>query len=329
MFGIGKKSESGKTGAKGEMKGTEDEIQFDFEENDKLPFDDDENFADDDFVDEDFADEPSRKGMRQPLSQRTLLLVLLLLLALGGGGYYYLNSISAPPSPEPSAPVKKRVSVQPESPVPVVVTPVPVVVTPVQDPQPATAMPEQSAPVTKGVAETISPAPDAAAAVPSESKRATASKPAVSQPYTLTAGAFVSQKNQREVERKIRRLGYTPQVQTVDSMVPMTRLLLGIYDDPAAAQARRQELSAQLPGFFALQEGEKVALYAGSFQNLDQARRLADQLYLRGILVDEETISVPMSLKKISFGSFSSRAEAEKAAKHAAAAGLTAQVVKR
>jgi hypothetical protein len=36
-----------------------------------------------------------------------------------------------------------------------------------------------------------------------------------------------------------------------------------------------------------------------------------------------------MSLKKISFGSFSSRAEAEKAAKRAAAAGLTAQVAKR
>ncbi len=319
MFGIGKKSEEVKTGAQGEVKGTEDEIQFEFEENDRLPFDDDENFTDEDFVDEDVANE-SRKGMRQSLSQRTLLLVLLLLLALGGGGYYYLNSTSVPPSPAPKAPVKTRVSVQPESPAPVVVAPP-------QEPQSVIPIPEKSAPATKAVAE-MTPAPDAAA-VPSEPKRTTASKPAVSQPYTLTAGAFVSQKNQREVERKIRRLGYTPQVQTVESMVPMTRLLLGIYDDPAAAQARRQELSAQLPGLFALQQGEKVALYAGSFQDLDQARRLADQLYLRGILVDEETISLSMSLKKISFGSFPSRAEAEKAAKRAAAAGLTAQVAKR
>ncbi len=326
MFGIGKKSEKVKTGAKGEKKGAEDEIQFEFEENDRLPFDDDEDFVDEDFVDEDFVNEPSRKGMRQPLSQRTLLLVLLLLLALGGGGYYYLNRTSVPSSPEPSAPVTTRVQVQPESPVPVVVTPVPVAVTPAQEAQPATSVPEPAS-ATKAVAETT-PAPDTAAAVPSEPKRATASKP-VSQPYTLAAGAFVSQKNQQDVERKIRRLGYTPQVRTVDTMVPMTRLLLGIYDDPAAAQARRQELSAQLPGLFTLQQGEKVALYAGSFQNLDQARRLADQLYLRGILADEETITLPMSLKKISFGSFSSRAEAEKAAKRAAAAGLTAQVAKR
>jgi cell division septation protein DedD len=78
-----------------------------------------------------------------------------------------------------------------------------------------------------------------------------------------------------------------------------------------------------------MKQGDKVALYAGSYQSLDQARSFADQLYLRGILVDEETVSLRMPLKKISFGSFASRTAAEKAAKRAAATGLTAQVVKR
>jgi cell division septation protein DedD len=157
---------------------------------------------------------------------------------------------------------------------------------------------------------------------------APAALPASRQPFTLAAGAFLSPKHQRETEKKIRHLGYTPKVQTTFSMVPMTRLRLGVYD-PATAKVRSQELSAQIPGLFAVKQGDKVALYAGSYQSLDQARSFADQLYLRGIHVDEETVSLRMPLKKITFGSFASRAAAEKAAKRVAAAGLTAQVVKR
>jgi hypothetical protein len=327
MFGIGKKKETVKSGDKGKEIGTEDEIQFDFEENDKLPFDDDEDFADEEFV-----DEPARKGLRQSLSQNTLLLVLLLLLALGGGGYYYLSTTAVPPPSKPVV-VKTKVTVQPETSAPATTvnpsSPAPVAAVPAaKSSQPAPAVEEKAAPVAKTEAVASAPAPVAAVAVPSE-KSEIASLPATRQPFTITVGAFLSPKHQREVEKKIRRLGYTPKVQTTYSMVPMTRLLLGIYDDPAAAQARRQELSAQIPGLFALQQEGKVALYAGSFQSLNQARNFADQLYLRGILVDEETVSLRMPLKRISFGSFPSRAAAEKAAKSAAAAGLTVQVAKR
>lgn len=108
----------------------------------------------------------------------------------------------------------------------------------------------------------------------------------------------------------------------------MTRLLLGVYE-PAIAAARKNELAAQVPELFTLKQGDKVALYAGSFQSLNSARSYADQLYLRGIHVDEETVALRMPLKKISYGSFATRVAAEKAAKKAAAAGLTAQVIKR
>ena len=330
MYGIGKKEETTKSGDKGEEKGAEDEIQFDFEENDKLPFDDDEGFADDEFV-----DEPVRKGLRQSLSQRTLLLVLLLLLALGGGGYYYLNSTTvSPEEPPPSKPVavKSKVTVQPAAPAPTPAvnpsSPAPVTAVPAKSSQPAPLVKEQVAPVAKTEAVANTPAPVAVAA-PSEVKSEIASLPATRQPFALTVGAFLNQKHQREVEKKIRRLGYTPKVQTTYSMVPMTRLLLGIYDDPAAAQARSRELAGLVPDLFSLKQGGKVALYAGSYQSLDQARSFADQLYRHGILVDEETVSLRMPLHKISFGSFSTRAAAEKAAKRAAAAGLPAQVVKR
>lgn len=322
MFGIGKKDETAKTTAKEGQKGAEDEIQFDFEEDDKLPFDDEENFAD-----EEMEEEPPRKGLRQSLSQRSLLLILLLLLTLGAGGYYYLNS-TPEPAPQPAKPVKAKVTVQPAAPKPVEVKPeTPVAAAPA--PQAATpALPEK---VATAPAATAAKAPESspAATVPTEVKKEVAPAPASKQLFTLSAGAFSSKENQQEVEKKIRRLGYTPKVQTVTGKVTMTRLLLGIYDDPAAAQARRQELSTLIPNLFSLQEGDKVALYAGSFQNAVQARQYAEKLHQKGILADEETVSVSMSLKKISFGSFASRAEAEKIAKRAMDAGLTAQVAKR
>lgn len=330
MFGIGKKNETTDSAVKEGQKGKEDEIQFDFEEDDKLPFDDD-SFVDDGFTEEDMEEESPRTGLRQSLSQRSLLLILLLLLALGGGAYYYLNG---PLEQAPQSVVKAKVAVAPtakpvkvKAETPVAAAPVPAQTTPAA-PAASSAVPEK---VPSAPAETVvkAPAPTPAAPVSSEVKSDAVPAAAIKQPFTLTAGAFLSKENQQEVEKKIRRLGYTPKVQTISGMVPMTRLLLGIYDDPAAAQARSRELSTLIPNLFSLQEGDKVALYAGSFQNIEQARKFADKLHQQGILADEETVSVQMPLKKIRFGSFASRAEAENAAKLAADAGLTAQVVKR
>ena len=330
MFGIGKKNETASPAVKEGRKGNEDEIQFDFEEDDKLPFDDDDGFVDDGFTEEDMEEESPRKG----LSQRSLLLILLLLLALGGGAYYYLNGPLDQAQAPQSEPVKAKVVVEPTPPTPTPVevkpeTPVAAAPVPAQELQAATpVVPEK---VASPPAETVATAPASTPAppVPSEVKNDVVPAPATKQPFTLSVGAFLSKENQQEVEKKIRHLGYTPKVQTVSAMVPMTRLLLGIYDDPAAAQARSQEWSTLIPNLFSLQEGDKVALYAGSFQSVEQARKYADKLYQQGILADEETVSMQMSMKKISFGSFANRAEAEKAAKRAADAGLTAQVARR
>jgi hypothetical protein len=322
MLGIGKKKETKKSVFKDAMRGSPDEIQFNFEEDDKLPFDD-EGFADE------YEEETPSGGQRQGLSQRKGLLALLLLLALGGGGYYYLNSTPTPP-PRAAAPVKSKVVMQPATPAPAVkpVSSSPVVAPPAQDSQSAPVVKDPVAPVAKTVTAAKPPVSTAAVAVPAEIK-ASATTPPVTQPYTLSAGAYLGQEYQRETEKKIRRLGYTPKVQKTYRMVPMTRLLLGLYDDPAAAQARSRELARLVPDLFSLKQGDRVALYAGSYQSLDQARSFADKLYRHGILVDEETVSLRMPLHKISFGSFSTRAAAEKAAKRAAAAGLPAQVVKR
>lgn len=333
MFGINKKKEAGEELSPLEEKGTESEIQFDFEEDDKLPFDDDEGFAEEDAGEDAKEDGPAPRGLRQTFSRRPVILLgLLLLLALGGGGYYYLNSTPVP-LVEPPAPVKTTVKVQAAvapkaAPAPAAevkpATPVPVAADPVKTPQ---------TPVVKTPAAPVAPTVPVATKtpIPATTRSEVVSppvQPAIRQPFTLSVGAFLNQQQQREIEKKIRHLGYTPKEKTTYSMVPMTRLLLGVYD-PAVAETRRKELVAQVPDLFTLKQGDKVALYAGSYQSLDQARIFADQLYLRGIHVDEESVSLRLPLKQISYGSFASRTAAEKAAKRGVAAGLPVQVVKR
>ena len=375
MFADKKKNESENAGTRMKGRRGEEKIEFDFEEDDKLPFDDedyDDGYSGDDGED---VEEIRMAKPRRGLSASTIILALLLLLAVGGGGYYYLNSTPVPMIKSPvvvtnkvkvpativpqSSPVATA-AVKPASPNPVVA------VAPAKSPQPApnakatAAVVQAPAPLAKAtapaplvkatapaplvkataaapLAKAPTPAPLAKATAPvavvlpeakSEVTSPVASVPATPQPFTLSAGAFLSQKHLHDMEKKIRRLGYTPKIQTTYRMVPMTRLLIGIYD-PAAAEAQRKVLIAQIPDLFTLKQGDKVALYAGSYQSLDAARSFYDQLYLRGILVDEETVPLRMPLKMIGYGSFETRAVAEKAAKRAITAGLTAQVIKR
>lgn len=331
MFGIGQKKEAEKVSKKVSTEKAEDEIQFDFEEDDNLPFDDGEEFGEGDL-----DDESSLKTHRKGLPKRTAILIgLLLLIGLGGGGYIFLNSEEEPPPPPP-APVKKKVAVAP-----VAVT-APVATAPVA------ASPTSAAKADKSSPSTTTTVPVAKTAVTPVSVSTTDKKVTPSvvakepeavvnngslveagpQPFFLSAGAYATLKNQRAVEKKLRHLGYSPKIETVNGMVPMTRLLLGVYS-PEEADAKKREMISQIPDLFPLKRGEQIALYAGSYQSIDQARKYADELYLRGIHAEEESVSLRLPLKKITYGAFATRADAEKAAKKAVAAGIIAEVNKR
>lgn len=340
MFGSGKKK-----------KEAEEEIEFAFDDEGDLPPEEGEETPS--LMK---GEGPSAGGPRPGLPRRTAVLAaVFLLLAIGGGAYYYLM-LSAPEPPPAPAPVKKTVAVKPAP----AAAPAPAA-QPAATAPPAAGKPAASAPVAPPATakapqevkpaaatpvqgkEEKKPAPPAAAgkpAVPAAVATAPATaeaKPAagtVTPPaprggaFTLVAGTFLNAEHQRDVERKIRKLGFKPQVRTLYRNVPMTRLRLGVYD-AATAAARRKELAGQIPELFSLKQGNKVALYAGSYQDLDQARSFADKLYLRNIHVEEEQAQLRMPLKTISFGSFANRSAAQQAAKRAAKAGLAADVVKR
>lgn len=269
---------------------------------------------------------PAKQG-----SPRRLVLLLVLLVALAGAGaYFYLGGPPAPEAPTPAPPVKQPIALPP----PPAVTEEAMVKTEQISPPPsaietAAAMPAKSpepvkteAPPTK--AEPVSAPPPAEQAAKVAPAKAASPKDGT---YSLQAGAFLLKSNLREAEAKVRRLGYEPQVKIVHRTLPMTRLRLGAFF-AEEGEAKLKELKTLAPEAFLIRQGEYVLVYAGSFQNLDRARRAADHLYEQGVRVEEETAAADVSLSLLSFGDFGDRSAAEQAAARVRAVGLEAIIRK-
>lgn len=146
--------------------------------------------------------------------------------------------------------------------------------------------------------------------------------------YTLHAGTYLMASNRLQAEKIIRRLDFEPESMPVQRTVEMIRLLVGVF--PAEeAENRLRQLAGEAPDAFTLPRGNQVAIYAGSYFYLDEARDFADRLARRGIRVQEEGAQVLMTLDRVTFGSFGDRAAAEEIAAKAFAAGLDAMVVRK
>lgn len=267
------------------------------------------------------AEEELRRNLNAsaPAKQRSprrlvLLLVLLLVLA-GAGAYFYLGGPPAPEPPPPAPPVRQPIALPP----------------PPAATEEATVKTEQISPPPAAV-EAAAPTP-AKSAVPvkAEAPAAQAAPVKAASPkggsYSLQAGAFLLKGNLREAEATVRRLGYEPRVKTVRRTLPMTRLRLGAFF-AEEGEAKLAALKAVAPEAFLIRQGDYVLVYAGSYQNLDRARRAADLLYEQGIRVEEETAAAEVPLSLLSFGDFADRGAAEQAAARARAAGLEAIVKK-
>jgi cell division septation protein DedD len=145
--------------------------------------------------------------------------------------------------------------------------------------------------------------------------------------YLLQIGAYVLEANLEQTLKTVRALGYQPLVSTGKKTVAMTRLRVGAYPQKQASEKLR-ELKQLAPAAFLLAEGERMALYAGSYFGLDRARVEADLLYQHDIHIDEETVSVAIPIRTVRFGAFSDAAAAEIVAEQTKKAGLDALVIK-
>ncbi len=109
----------------------------------------------------------------------------------------------------------------------------------------------------------------------------------------------------------------------------MIRLRVGGPYTPMAAELKLAELAAFTPDAFSVPTGDQLIVYAGSYFLIDEARILADKLYMEGIRVEEEKAQVTMPLEMVTFGSFSSKDAAAKTLAKAKSAGLKPIVIRK
>ncbi|NJC88057.1 MAG: SPOR domain-containing protein [Desulfuromonas sp.] len=294
-------------------------------------------------------------------SKSRLLLLLLLLVAAGGGGYYYFMMMEEPPPPPsppprvaavsrpapvpPPAPApaagQAQVAVPPPPPAPAAVAvappPKPAVPAPAAAPaappppaQPTVAVAPQPKPQAKP-APVVAPAP---AAKPAEAKAAPAAKPAVDKvapaaaggPWLVEAGTYLNASALKTAEKKIRSLGYEPQVSTTQKSVRMTRLRMGSFPEDEVKEALAYARGIA-PDAFVIRSGTTFTVYAGTFVNQQNIREVTERLVSEGVQVEEEPIEVNRTISLLRFGGFADRATAAEAAAKARKAGIAAEVI--
>jgi hypothetical protein len=296
----------------------------------------------------DLIEEELRRNLGEPTAVeavekrspgRVFLLLVLLLVLAGAAAYFFLGTPPVPETPPP--PVRQPIALPP----PPVNTEEATVKTEIVPPAPP-SVDAPAAPAVKPEAPVQAAKPAVKATVPEKVEETAAkaatppSPPPTGQavapakvaspkagPYYLQGGAFLLKANLRHAEAQVRRLGYEPRVKSMRKTVPMTRLRVGAFF-AEEGKARLESLKAVAPNAFLIRQGEYVLVYAGSYQDLDRARRAADHLYQQGIRVDEEPTTAEVSLSLLSFGAFADRNAAEQAAVRARTAGLEAIVRK-
>jgi len=267
---------------------------------------------------------------------RILLLLLLLVIAGAGAGYYFLMMEEPAPPPPP---VKKVVAApKPAAPAPVPSQSPPATTTVPTPTAPAPAKPEAKpatvsapAPAAAKPVAAAAPAPVKTEVKPAPELAKAETKPALiatSGPWLIEAGTFVSAGELKSVKQKIRKLGYEPQVSTMQKTVRLTRLRIGSYPEADAKEALAYARGIA-PDAFTLRTGGTTTVYAGTFANQANLRRMAERFTSEGVNVAEEPVEVKRTISLVRFGGFPGQAAANEMATKARRAGIAAEVINK
>ncbi|PLX97102.1 MAG: hypothetical protein C0622_13695 [Desulfuromonas sp.] len=227
---------------------------------------------------------------QQKKSRSPILLVLALVLVVCAGALWLINSTRPLPEPKQAVvlppPVKKMpIPQRPEAP------PVKVAVQEKQAAQPAPVAKVKPEPVAKKAppVETTAAemAPKAATTemvAPAKSAVAVAAKPAaaaqapqMAKIYKLTVGPLVSKTILEDATKGLDELGLKPAQSSGKGLVPMLRVLVGVYPAEVAEQ-RLAQLQTRVKSAFLLPDGDGKALYAASFFEEERAKEYQQDL---------------------------------------------------
>ncbi len=112
--------------------------------------------------------------------------------------------------------------------------------------------------------------------------------------YRVLVGPIVSTEEVARATALLVDKGFRPQSQPESGTVDMIRLLEGIYP-LAQAQERLEQLQSEFPSAFLLPDGDRWALYIGSFSDRDRARRQQRALAERQIEVAQVDSQLTMA----------------------------------
>lgn len=238
-----------------------------------------------------------------------LIALLLFSVLLFGAGYYYLGNI---PLPQPPLP-QQSYYVSPKLPIPV--RPKIVLVTAVETVVEKVSVSDSNTVVTKKT----------------EMEKKTPVIPvsvATGVPlYTVSVGPFVNADELQQAINQLQQLGFQSQKKPGRGQVTMIRLLEGIY--PAEeAKIRLTKLKKVVKSAFLLSDGDKLALFAGSFHQESRARQMQDDLAHEMInvsLIDSEVTMNGTTLVALQ----ADQQTAREVAAHISSLGLNTQVVEK
>jgi cell division septation protein DedD len=210
--------------------------------------------------------------------------------------------------------------------------PVAQVAVPASKPAPA-PQPQAKVASEKPVVKPVPATPQKAAVIPPPSKPVAQAKaadklmPVSGAAYTLDAGSYLLEANQKALVEKIKQLGYEPFISPVKATLDMTRLRLGTFGKNEVQEALNFARTIE-PGSYSAPAGDQYVVYAGTFLMKSNVDKLSQRFQVEGMKVRPEPVQVVRTLSRVRFGSFATKEDAAAAASEVAAAGLQASVVK-
>ena len=144
--------------------------------------------------------------------------------------------------------------------------------------------------------------------------------------FTVMVGPFINSHEVDHATHQLRDIGLMPEAKKGRGPVLMIRLLLGVYPEEEARD-HLDSLKKVAKSAFLLPQGDKLAVYAGSFHQQDRAERMQEQLAQKKVnvtLVDSEVLMTGTMLIALQ----ADEKTAHEVATHITDFGLQAQVLK-
>ncbi|BCS53033.1 SPOR domain-containing protein [Geobacter sp. SVR] len=148
--------------------------------------------------------------------------------------------------------------------------------------------------------------------------------------WTVVVGNYILEDAMATDLARVRKAGFKASVQPgVRKKAPMNRLFLAEFADRHAAQAELEKLKRYTSDAFIVDQGDKHAVYAGSYLLDSRAASEKERLAAAGLTVAVRHVEVPIPSKNLITGVFADKGAAETAVRKLKEAGLSGAYIRQ